>query len=440
MRKGGEVSVNLPVVQEDGSVRWFLARSHCTLAPDGTPLRMPGVLIDITDQRILEEQLRQSQKMEAVGQLTGGLAHDFNNMLQGITGSLSLLKRHLGQGSFASVDRYITAAQTDAARATTLTQRLLAFSRRQLLDPRPTNADELIAGMTDLIQRTVGPGINVKEVPTSDLWMTLCDPNQMESALLNLCINARDAMPDGGKLTIETYEHTTKMDQVTHEREPEARRIRGGQRHRHRCGHVAGGARRGLSNRSSLQSRSARGPVWPVHDLRLRPAVGRTGADMFGGGTWHRPSKSTCRGSWVIKSGRVVRSDSDEAPGAGVGETVLVVDDEPSVRMLVMEVLLERGYIAFEAADGMAGLDVLNSDAHDRSSVSDVGLPGGMNGRQMADAARVVRPDLKVLFITGYAAEAAVGDGRLDYGMQVLTKPFPLDVLAKKVKEMISPN
>src|SRR4051812_22118969 len=188
-------------MQPNGLVRWFLAQCHASVAPDGMPRRLQGVLIDITEQRNLEEQLRQSQKMEAVGQLTGGLAHDFNNMLQGITGSLELLKGRLAQGQLATVERYIAAAQGDANRAATLTQRLLAFSRRQVLAPEAISTNELVATLAELIQRTVGPEIRLTVLPADDLWMTMCDPNQMESALLNLCINARDAMSDGGHLT-----------------------------------------------------------------------------------------------------------------------------------------------------------------------------------------------------------------------------------------------
>ena len=176
---------------------------RCTIAwttvfEDG---RVYGFGRDITDQRIAEEALRQSQKMEAVGQLTGGIAHDFNNLLTGISGSLEMLSTRIAQGRLADVERYTTAAQGAAKRAAALTHRLLAFSRRQTLDPQPTDVNRLVAGMQDLIQRTVGPSIHIEAVAAVNLWPTLVDPSQLENALLNLCINARNAMPDGGRIS-----------------------------------------------------------------------------------------------------------------------------------------------------------------------------------------------------------------------------------------------
>jgi PAS domain S-box-containing protein len=436
MRTGGDCSVIHPVNQADGSVLWCLARSHCTLALDGTPLRISGILIDITEQRNLEEQFRQSQKMEAVGQLTGGLAHDFNNMLQGITGSLELLRARLGAGHVASVDRYITAAQSDAARAATLTQRLLAFSRRQLLDPEPTNSDDLIAGMVGLIQRTVGPGIKVVVVPTINLWTTLCDANQMENALLNLCINARDAMPNGGGLTIETA--NVLLD------------------------------RRGASDWDVMPGEYVAVCVTDTGAGMPLDVVARAFDPFFttkalGVGTglglsmiygFAQQSGGQARINSEVGVGTTVRiylprhlgetkkkqasDEVEEAPRAEAGQTVLIVDDEPTVRMLVTAVLQEHGYTAVEAVDGASGLKILQSNARIDLLISDVGLPGGMNGWQMADAARIVRPDLKVLFITGYAPNAAVGNGRLAHGMQVMTKPFALEALGIRIKALIS--
>ena len=234
--RGGAYAHQYRVRRADGKYYWIEANGRVDHGLDGTPLSFPGVLIDVNERRAIEaerdrvaaalralnetleqrvadrtaelmhaeEQLRQAQKMEAVGQLTGGLAHDFNNLLAGITGSLDLMSTRMNQGRIKDIEKYLTAAQGAAKRAAALTHRLLAFSRRQTLDPRPTNVNTLVTGMTELIQRTVGPGIPVEAVGAAGLWTTLVDPSQLENALLNLCINARDAMPSGGRITIET--------------------------------------------------------------------------------------------------------------------------------------------------------------------------------------------------------------------------------------------
>jgi PAS domain S-box-containing protein len=436
MRTGGDCSVIYPVNHPSGAVRWCLARSHCSLSADGVPLRMPGILIDITDQRVMEDQFRQSQKMEAVGQLTGGLAHDFNNMLQGITGSLELLKARLAAGQVANAGRYITAAQGDAARAATLTQRLLAFSRRQVLNPKQTNSDDLIAGLADLIQRTVGPEIKVAVVPTPSLWTTLCDCNQMENALLNLCINARDAMPDGGRLTIET------ANALLDKRGAYDWDVTPGE-------YVAVSVTdTGTGMPLDVVAR-AFDPFFTTKPLGVGTGLGLSMiygfAQQSGGqariysevgvGTTVRIYLPRHLGNVQMKQ---APDEVEEVPRGEEGQTVLIVDDEPTVRMLVTEVLQAHGYITIEAEDGRSGLKVLRSNARIDLLISDVGLPGGMNGREMADAARVTRPDLKVLFITGYAPSAVIGSGRLEHGMQVMTKPFALDALATRVKALIS--
>jgi PAS domain S-box-containing protein len=436
MRAGGDCSVIYPVNHPSGAVRWCLARSHCSLSADGVPLRMPGILIDITDQRVMEDQFRQSQKMEAVGQLTGGLAHDFNNMLQGITGSLELLKARLAAGQVANAGRYITAAQGDAARAATLTQRLLAFSRRQVLNPKQTNSDDLIAGLADLIQRTVGPEIKVAVVPTPSLWTTLCDCNQMENALLNLCINARDAMPDGGRLTIET------ANALLDKRGAYDWDVTPGE-------YVAVSVTdTGTGMPLDVVAR-AFDPFFTTKPLGVGTGLGLSMiygfAQQSGGqariysevgvGTTVRIYLPRHLGNVQMKQ---APDEVEEVPRGEEGQTVLIVDDEPTVRMLVTEVLQAHGYITIEAEDGRSGLKVLRSNARIDLLISDVGLPGGMNGREMADAARVTRPDLKVLFITGYAPSAVIGSGRLEHGMQVMTKPFALDALATRVKALIS--
>src|SRR5476651_2431458 len=202
--RSGDLELEYRIAHPDGSVRWVLSRGHTYFDDAGLPTRRPGVGMDMTKQRLLEQQLRQSQKMEAVGQLTGGLAHDFNNLLAGISGSLELMKLRIAQGRVADLDRYMAAAQGATERAAALTHRLLAFSRRQTLDPRPTDVDILVKGMTELIRRTVGPSITIETVRTPEPWPALVDASQLENVLLNLCINARDAMPEGGRIIIET--------------------------------------------------------------------------------------------------------------------------------------------------------------------------------------------------------------------------------------------
>jgi PAS domain S-box-containing protein len=382
-----------------------------------------------------EEALRQSQKMEAVGQLTGGIAHDFNNLLTGITGSLELLQTRMSQGRLTDIDRYINAAQGASKRAAALTHRLLAFSRRQTLDPKPTDVNRLVSGMEELIRRTIGPEITLEVVGASGLWPALVDPSQLENALLNLCINARDVMPDGGRITIETANKW--LDQ----RGARERDLEPGQ-YLSLCVTDTGTGMPPEVIAKAFEPFFTTKPIGQGTGLGLSMIYGfvrQSGGQVriyseVGDGTTlclylprhYGPAEGTDR-----------MPDLSDAPRAEQGQTVLIVDDEPTVRMLVTEVLEDLGYTAIEAADGAAGLKVLRSDVRIDLLVTDVGLPGGMNGRQMADAGRTVRPGLKVLFITGYAENAVVGNGHLEPGMQVLTKPFVMEALASRIRELI---
>ncbi len=392
---------------------------------------------EIAERAKAEAALRQSQKMEAVGQLTGGLAHDFNNLLTGISGSLELLQTRVAQGRIGEVDRYVNAAQGAARRAAALTHRLLAFSRRQTLDPRVIDVNRLVAGMEELIRRTIGPGIKLESVMAGGLWSTLVDPGQLENALLNLCINARDAMPDGGRLTVETGNRWLD-ERAAGERE------------------LPAGAYVTLcvsDNGTGMPPEVAARAFDPFFTTKPIGQGTGLGLSMIYG--FARQSGGQVRIHSVPGRGTTVclylprqagEPDAAEAEGdrpgvpprAGHGETVLVVDDEATVRMLVAEVLEDLGYRTIEAADGAAGLRVLQSDARVDLLVTDVGLPGGMNGRQVADAARVLRPDLKVLFITGYAENAVLSHGHLDPGMHVLTKPFAMEALAGRIRELLA--
>ena len=457
---GDRYSVEFRARGKDGDYRWFLVRADAVRAPDGTILRWVGTNTDIDDSRrqtaelarlndtleeqvaartrelmVAEEALRQSQKMEAVGQLTGGIAHDFNNLLTGITGSLELLGIRIAQGRLNDVERYSLAAQGAAKRAAALTHRLLAFSRRQTLDPKPTDVNRLVGGLEDMVRRTVGPEVAVEVVASVGLWATLVDPHQLENALLNLCINARDAMPGGGRLTIETANRWIDA-RTARERELDA-----GQ-YVSLCVSDTG------TGMTPEVIAKAFDPFFTTKPLGLGTGLGLSmiyGFARQSGGHVRIYSEvgdgtNVCiylpRHFGEAEDTETVAANT-EAPRANAGETVLVVDDEPTVRMLVMEVLEELGYAAIEAADGASGLKLLQSDIRIDLLVTDVGLPGGMNGRQMADAARIGRPDLNILFITGYAENAVVGNGYLDPGMHVMTKPFAMEALATRIKELI---
>ena len=466
--RGGAYAHQYRVRRADGQYYWLEANGRVDHAPDGTPLSFPGVLLDwegrraveaerdraaaalrvlneTLEQRIAErtaelmhaeEALRQSQKMEAVGQLTGGLAHDFNNLLTGISGSLELLATRVGQGRLTDLDRYVGAAQSAAKRAAALTHRLLAFSRRQTLDPKPTNINRLVGGLEELIRRTVGPAVEIEVVGAAGLWPTLVDPPQLENALLNLCINARDAMPGGGRLTIETGNRWLD-EQAARDRDlPRGPYVS-------LCVSDSG------TGMSPEVIAKAFDPFFTTKPIGMGTGLGLSMIYGFAkqSGGQVRIYSEVGQGSMVCiylprhlgeAADSQLASAPTDAPRAEEGQTVLVIDDEPTVRMLVTEVLEDLGYTAIEAGDGAAGLKVLQSDARIDLLVTDVGLPGGMNGRQVADAARVTRPGLEVLFITGYAENAVLSHGHLDPGMHVLTKPFAMEALASRIRDLIS--
>ena len=390
---------------------------------------------DLTHQRQIEEALRQSQKMEAVGQLTGGLAHDFNNMLAGISGSLELIQVRLEQGRLTDVERYVVAAQGAARRAAALTHRLLAFSRRQTLEPKPTDVNRLVAGMEDLVRRTVGPGIEVEVASAGGLWSTLVDQGQLENALLNLCINARDAMPDGGRIVIETG------NRWLDERGARERDLEPGQ-YVSLCVSDNGTGMPANVIDKAFDPFFTTKPIGQGTGLGLSMIYGFVRQSAGQVRIYSEEGQGTMVCLYLPRSNSApTATDQDvtTAPErAEQGETVLVVDDEATIRMLVVEVLQDLGYDTLEAADGQAAQRIIQSNTRIDLLVTDVGLPGGMNGRQLADAARESRPDLATLFITGYAENAALSHGHLGSGQHVLTKPFAIDALAARVRELLS--
>jgi PAS domain S-box-containing protein len=421
----------------DGTYRWLSWRA----SPEDGVIYAVGR--DVTAEKeqaaalaAAEDALRQSQKMEAVGQLTGGLAHDFNNLLTGIVGSLELLQSRVSQGRVNELQRYIVAARGAADRAAALTHRLLAFSRRQTLDPKPVAPNRLIAGMAELLQRTIGPSVQFEVAEGMGLWTTLCDPNQLENALLNLSINARDAMPGGGRLTIETAN-------VYLDGEPAMLRdLQPGQ-------YVAVSVTDTGTGMAPDVAERAFDPFFTTKPIGRGTGLGLSMVYGFArqSGGHVRIYSEAGQGTTVKLFLPRHQGEALEQPvppvnnapiPAGAGETVMVVDDEPTVRMLVADVLADMGFRAVEAVEAGTALRILESDARIDLLVTDVGLPGGMNGRQLADAARVTRPALKVLFVTGYAENAVIGNLMLEPGMQVMTKPFAMDVLVNRVRSLLA--
>ncbi|HEU0045431.1 PAS domain S-box protein [Sphingomonas sp.] len=444
----------------DGEVRWSRIISAPRDQPDGT-LVWDGIQVDITDQKNAEtllvemndelerrvaertaeleeaqEALRQAQKMEAVGQLTGGIAHDFNNLLTGVIGSLDMMQRRLAKGETDKIERYATTAMTAANRAAALTHRLLAFSRRQPLDPKPVNANRLVTGMEELLRRTIGESVQLETVTAGGLWQTLCDPHQLESAILNLAINARDAMPEGGKLTIETCNaHLDTAYAAKH------RDVVPGQ-YICICVTDTGAGMTKDTIEKAFEPFFTTKPIGQGTGLGLSMIYGFT-----------RQSEGYARIYSELGQGTTIKlylpryygeaEDAEEnhaealdARRAEAGEVVLVVEDESAVRGLVVDVLEELGYHAVEAADGPSGLKLLQSKMRLDLLVTDIGLPG-LNGRQLADAARQLRPELRILFMTGYAENATIANGFLEPGMEMITKPFAIEALVNRIRDMI---
>nr|WP_223513203.1 ATP-binding protein [Pseudomonas sp. GL-R-26] len=381
-----------------------------------------------------EEVLRQSQKMEAVGQLTGGIAHDFNNMLTGIIGSLELLRRRLARGRTEDLDSLIDLGVTSANRAAGLTHRLLAFSRRQSLDSKPVEMNSLVISMDELLQRSINETICLDMQLDEQLWVAEADPNQLESALLNLVINARDAMPDGGKLLVSTSNQHFDEDFTQGQSNLDAGDYV-----------VLSVTDTGCGMPQSTINR-AFDPFFTTKPIGQGTGLGLSmiyGFSKQSGGhvaIHSEVGKGTTVSLFLPRFGgdlpRDHPLDVEHSPFANNGETVLIVEDDPAVRVLVSTVLSDLGYAYVEACDGDSAVPILDSAQRIDLLISDVGLPG-MNGRQLAEIGRQLRPDLRVLFITGYAEHAAVRGGFLDPGMQMITKPFTFDLLTAKVREMI---
>ncbi|UMY18849.1 response regulator [Methylobacterium organophilum] len=413
-------------------ILWTLSRQRRADSAAADALREREQAIEAREA--VEEQLRQAQKMEAVGQLTGGIAHDFNNLLTGIIGSLELLQTRLAQGRTDTIDRYVGAAIASAERAGALTHRLLAFARRQPLSTQIVDANALLQGMADLLARTLGKQIAFEIAPGQGLWPTLCDPHQLESAVLNLAINARDAMPGGGRLVLAT--RNVHLDAARLRRHPD---VAPGD-------YVCVSVRDTGTGMTPEVAAKAFEPFFTTKPLGQGTGLGLSMIYGFARQSEGHaeietaPGKGTTVRIYLPRHGDTVPVEEAVAPKRAArahrGETVLLVEDEPVVRALVHEVLDDLGYTVLEASDGPAGLALARGDARIDLLVTDVGLPG-LDGRSLAEQARAERPGLKVLFMTGYADNALFEDGAAAPATQLVTKPFAVDALAERVRSLL---
>lgn len=380
-----------------------------------------------------QDALRQSQKMEAIGQLTGGIAHDFNNLLTGILGSLDIIRRRIASNRPEDVPRFLDGASAAAHRAAALTHRLLAFARRQSLDTKPNDINQIIANMEDLLHRTLGKSVKLQTKLAGDLWPALADANQFENAILNLAINARDAMPDGGQLTIETK--NTRLDAEYRRRQAD---VEVGD-------YVAiSVSDTGTGMPPDVVARAC-DPFFTTKPIGFGTGLGLSmiyGFARQSHGHLHIDSEvgkgTTVRlylARSVTKAAAAPDVEGVETP-PGRGETILVVEDDATVRLLILSILQELGYYCLEAPDVATAMAFLRTNRRIDLLMTDVGLPN-MNGRQLAEFARELRPELKVLFATGYAEAAAARDGPLPPRTDMLIKPFALDALAIKIRAII---
>jgi signal transduction histidine kinase len=392
------------------------------------------VLAEVDRRQEAEDALRQAQKMEAIGQLTGGIAHDFNNMLTVVMGNIETLDRNLPVDD-RKLHRLAEAAMRGAERAAMLTHRLLAFSRRQPLDPRPIEINRLIAGMSDLLHRTLGERIRIETVLSGGLWRVSADPNQLENAVLNLAVNARDAMLSGGVLTIETYNGALDDDYAIHEKIAPGEYV------------VLAVSDTGTGMSQEIISKAFE-PFFTTKGFGEGTGLGLS--QVYGfikqSGGHVKIYSEIGEGTTVrLYLPRVMSTEKSREnarrpaalPSARGDETILLVEDDEDVRNFSSEILRELGYSVLEARDGEAALGLLGTEPDIKLLFTDVGLPGSFNGRQLADEARRRHPAIKVLFTTGYARNAITHQGRLDAGVELIVKPFTFAALAAKVRGVL---
>ena len=454
----------------DGALKWMEARGVIFYDLERRAVRVVGVNVDVTERKRAivqlraftetleeavkertreleaenearkkaEESLRQAQKMEAVGQLTGGIAHDFNNLLTIILGGLDVIGRQipaLGHSpAVARIGRAKDMALQGARRAVTLTDRLLAFSRQQPLAPTPIDANKLVAGISELLRRTLGEHVSLETVLAGGLWRTNADSNQLENALLNLALNARDAMPEGGKVTIETA--NCHLDEAYVSALPDPVKV--GQ-------YVMIAVADSGSGMPPSTVERAFEPFFTTKDVGKGTGLGLSQVYGFVRQSaghvkiYSEPGEGTTVKIYlprhagreedqedINRSRRAVRAIGDES--------ILVVEDDESLRAHVVEILRELGYRVLQAPAAAAALEILDRERDIDLLFTDVVMPGGINGRQLADEAVRRRPGLKVLFTTGYTRNAIVHQGRLDPGVQMIGKPFSFDELGTRIR------
>jgi PAS domain S-box-containing protein len=461
------------VSRSDGKLRWMEARNNLFYDAEHRPVRVVGVSVDITERKRAlaqlraftetleeavkertreleiqnearikaEELLRQAQKMEAVGQLTGGIAHDFNNLLTIVIGGLDMVGRQIpALGATAAAERIARAkdmALQGVQRAVTLTNRLLAFSRQQPLAPKPIDANKLVSGTCEFLRRTLGETVSLETVLAAGLWRAHADPHQLENALLNLTLNARDAMPEGGKVTIETANSYLDESYVNSIPEP----VEVGQ-------YVMIAVADTGTGMDQATVEHAFEPFFTTKEVGRGTGLGLS--QVYG---FVRQSAGHVKVYSELDEGTTVKiylpryvgadervedaTPSQAAAGAIGTETILVVEDDDALRSYTVETLAELGYRVLSATKGDAALEILNSGNAIDLLFTDVVMPGGLNGRQLADEAVRRRPGLKVLFTTGYTRNAIVHHGRLDPGVQMIGKPFSIDELTRKVRAIL---
>jgi len=423
-------------VRKDGSKFWASIVINAIRDGKGDIIGFAKITRDLTERRAAEERAQQAQKMEGIGQLTGGVAHDFNNLLTIILGNLETLQRNLNTSAIdvEGLKRSVGNAITGARRAETLTQRLLAFSRQQPLDPKPIDFGRLVTGMSDLLRRTLGEQVTVETVLGGGLWRALADPNQLELAIINLAVNARDAMPQGGRLTLETanvyLDERYAIGQIE---------VVPGQ-------YVMLAVTDTGTGMTPEVKAKAFDPFFTTKDIGHGTGLGLS--QVYG---FVKQSRGHIKIYSEIGEGTTIKlymprahsaaeidakENAQPLPRGSTGETILVVEDDADVRAYTCDTLRELGYVVVEAESGPAALGLLEANPQIRLLFTDIGLPGGMNGRQLADESRRRRPDLKVLFTTGYARNAIIHGGRLDPGVELITKPFSQAALASKLRDI----